>query len=116
MRITGGPLPPPEVLKKYTDAVPNGAERIMNMAEKEQLHKHGIENRSLLLVTIGQVGGFIIVMFSIGMAGYLVMHNKALEAAVPFFSGIALLLYGGYTVRKKPEPKKQLGPPPKEVA
>ncbi len=30
------PLPPPNIMKGYDDIIPNGAERIMQMAEKEQ--------------------------------------------------------------------------------
>ena len=30
-----GPLPPPQMLEQYNRAVPNGAERIMAMAEKQ---------------------------------------------------------------------------------
>jgi uncharacterized membrane protein len=30
-----GPLPPPEVLKGYNEAIPDGAERILKMAENQ---------------------------------------------------------------------------------
>jgi uncharacterized membrane protein len=35
-----GPLPPPAILAQYNNAVPNAAERILKMAEKEQSHAH----------------------------------------------------------------------------
>ena len=34
-----GPVPPPEVLSKFNDAIPGGATRILEMAEKEQQHR-----------------------------------------------------------------------------
>lgn len=40
-----GPIPPPESLEKYNDIVPGAAERIIGMAEKEQVHRHTIEER-----------------------------------------------------------------------
>lgn len=40
-----GPLPPASELKRYNEACPNAAERIISLAEKEQQHRHDIENR-----------------------------------------------------------------------
>lgn len=42
-----GPLPPPEVLKKYDEALPGTAERILRMAERENEHRIGWESRTL---------------------------------------------------------------------
>jgi uncharacterized membrane protein len=41
-----GPLPPPEILAKYNDALPNGAERIVAMAEGQMKHRQALENPS----------------------------------------------------------------------
>lgn len=38
-----GPLPPPRQLIEYDKAVPGGAERIFQMAEREQAHRHEIQ-------------------------------------------------------------------------
>ena len=38
-----GPLPPPEALARFQQIVPNGAERILHMAEQEQLHRISTE-------------------------------------------------------------------------
>lgn len=34
-----GPLPPPDVLERYDDIVPGGADRLLSMVEKEQSHR-----------------------------------------------------------------------------
>jgi len=34
-----GPLPPPAALERFNQIIPNGAERILAMAEKEQAHR-----------------------------------------------------------------------------
>jgi uncharacterized membrane protein len=34
-----GPLPSPEALEKFGEIVPNGAERVIRMAEAEQAHR-----------------------------------------------------------------------------
>lgn len=36
LSMRGGPLPSPEELRQFNEIIPNGAERIMRMAEKEQ--------------------------------------------------------------------------------
>lgn len=35
-----GPLPAPRQMREYEEIVPGGAERIFQMAEREQLHRH----------------------------------------------------------------------------
>lgn len=39
-----GPLPDPESLVDYDKVIPNGADRLMKMAEKQQDHRISIEN------------------------------------------------------------------------
>ena len=38
-----GPLPPPEILQAYNKALPNGADRIVAVAEKQSAHRQEIE-------------------------------------------------------------------------
>lgn len=38
-----GPLPPPDILIQYNDIQPGFAERIVAMAEREQAHRHSLE-------------------------------------------------------------------------
>jgi uncharacterized membrane protein len=42
-----GPLPDAETLIQYDSVIPNGADRIMAMAEKQQDHRINIETKSL---------------------------------------------------------------------
>jgi uncharacterized membrane protein len=39
-----GPIPPPGILAGYDKALPNGADRVMKMAEREQEHRHKMED------------------------------------------------------------------------
>lgn len=39
-----GPLPHPETLAQYEEIIPNGAERIMAMAEKQSAHRIELES------------------------------------------------------------------------
>lgn len=42
-----GPLPPPKVLKSYETILPGTAERIIQMAEREQSHRHSMDTLAL---------------------------------------------------------------------
>ncbi len=42
-----GPLPPPGALAQFDQIIPNGAERILRMAEQEQAHRIETENITL---------------------------------------------------------------------
>ncbi len=38
-----GPLPPPQILEKYNEVVPDAAERIIAMAERQSKHRQQLE-------------------------------------------------------------------------
>lgn len=42
-----GPIPSPEKLEKYDDVLPGAADRIIKMAEKQQLHRFSLEESSI---------------------------------------------------------------------
>ncbi len=64
LRFFSGPLPPPDVLREYNEIVPGSAERILQMAEREQSHRHGAETRDgeggLTLAKRGQLVGAVL--------------------------------------------------------
>jgi LPXTG-motif cell wall-anchored protein len=61
-----GPLPPPDILSQYDTIVPGAAERILQMAEKEQQHRFDCEKkveRSAIRVTFtGVIFAFLSVL------------------------------------------------------
>jgi uncharacterized membrane protein len=40
-----GPLPPPSILAAYNKIIPDGADRILQMAERQGLHRESLESR-----------------------------------------------------------------------
>jgi uncharacterized membrane protein len=42
-----GPIPPPDMLHRYNQIIPNAAERILAMAENENRHRHDQDNKAL---------------------------------------------------------------------
>lgn len=96
-----GPLPPPALLAKYNEVIPNGAERIMAMAERQSAHREALEARVvagnvesqargshyafiICLVTI--VGGFVL----IGM-GKSIMGVSAVVGSLATLAGVFLI-------------------------
>lgn len=75
-----GPLPSPETLKQYDELLPGTAERIISMAERQNIHRIDLENkvitRQLQDSRVGQFMGFLIavlfaaVAYSLGMNGH----------------------------------------------
>lgn len=66
-----GPLPPSVEMDRYNQIIPNGSERIMAMAEKEQAARHKFNNISLDIEKRGQKYGlFVIIVFGF-FSGYL---------------------------------------------
>ena len=41
------PLPPPATLAEFNHIIENGAERIMRMAEAEQIHRHSLDQKTI---------------------------------------------------------------------
>jgi uncharacterized membrane protein len=70
-----GPLPPPEVLRRYDEVQPGLASRIVSMAEKEQTFRHGIVEKQINGVTRsttrGQYLAFAVVVVMASAAGYV---------------------------------------------
>jgi uncharacterized membrane protein len=78
--LQAGPLPPAEELAKYNLIIPNGADRIMAMAEKEQIHRHEMESIDIKSapsqIKRGQLSALSIVMGSLVLTGYLFYLGK----------------------------------------
>jgi len=83
-----GPLPPPEVLVRYNDAVSEGAKRIMDMAEKQAAHRQAMESRvigaNIFDQRLGVILGFVLAIFVAVGGGYLIYtgHNAGGISAV----------------------------------
>lgn len=71
-----GPVPPPELLGKYDDVIPNGAERIMVMAEQQLAHRidlertvvHGDARRSWFGLWLGFIVSLVIIAAGVTVA------------------------------------------------
>ena len=55
-----GPLPPPAALREFDEIIPNGAERIMVMCEKEQASRIAGERRASIAEICIEGGGRLV--------------------------------------------------------
>lgn len=90
------PLPPPNIMKGYDDIIPNGAERIMQMAEKEQdsqitertetrKDNKEIAFKKINLIKRGQYMGYSLAVILMGLATTFVFTGH---------ENVALFLFG----------------------
>lgn len=105
-----GPIPPAEELRRYGEIVPNGAERIMTMAEQQQAHRLKLEE---LVVTSqqvqsqrGQIIGSVLVALLIGSGTYLGSLGMSAVASIVF--GTTILSVGATFVAGKISQAKDL--------
>ena len=84
--VRSGPLPAPEELAAYNQIIPEGADRIMKMAEHQSAHRISLEttivNSQQKQSFCGQVFGLIIGLSGLGLATFAAIHKQ------PWFGSI----------------------------
>jgi len=105
-----GPLPPPEQLKQYEEVSPGFAERIVQMAEKEQDFRHRdtdrIRGMQRKIIGRGQVFGFILSLVIILGGILLIMSDKPTSGFISILTGVATVA-GPFFYRMHREKKEQ---------
>jgi uncharacterized membrane protein len=108
-----GPIPPPALLEKYNSLIPNGAERILAMAEKQSAHREYLEKRvvdgNVSNQTRGSYFGFIISLVAILSGVWLIDHGKSPEGLVAIIASlgglVSVFFYSKYQQKKEREEK-----------
>ncbi len=100
-----GPLPPPELLTKYNDAVPGAADRIITMAEEQQRHTHKMQEIDLTEAAAdlkrGKHIGVVVVALAFIVCGYAI-YEGAFDVARWVGTTTVLGLVGAYVLGKIP--------------
>ena len=109
------PLPPPDLFKKYNDAVPDGAERLLKMVENQSQHRIQMEERAveggLKNRDRGQIFAFIICVLALGGGIFLIHTNKNVSGLVIILGAlggiVSTFIIGskGQKMKKEPEIK-----------
>jgi len=118
-----GPLPPPEVLEKYNQAMPGLAERIISMAEQQGRHRQEIEktviNSNAFVQKVGPFLGFIVAMTAVIGGIVLILKGKdgyGLAAIITALASLAgVFIYGKKQQRKNLDEKAQDLAQPKQL-
>jgi uncharacterized membrane protein len=104
-----GPLPPPGLLAKYNEVIPNGAERIMAMAERQSAHRESLEAKVVEGNVASQARGshyaFIICLITIVGGIVLIGMGKSIYGVSAVIGSVAAL--AGVFITAKIEQKKE---------
>lgn len=104
-RIWQGPYPPPEILKAYNDAFPNGAENIFLESKAQREHRHALENKvipeELSQSRRGQTFGFIITLAFLVASFVLILKGHGVYGTilggVDLITLVTIFVYGRKT-------------------
>jgi len=91
-----GPLPDPDTYAQYAQLIPNGADRIMLMAEKQLEHRIKLESKErsgqMLQSNIGQFLAFFIGIAAIGASTYCIVSGHDWSGSILGVGGLTGLV------------------------
>lgn len=104
-----GPLPPPDILARYNDALPDGAERIIALAERQAAHRMALESRvvdaDIKRSNLGLGAGLLVALAGLFASFLMVDRGNAVAGAVvaslDLAGLVAVFVYG--TVSRRSE-------------
>lgn len=106
-----GPLPPPGLLARYNDVIPNGAERIMAMAERQSAHRESLEAKVVAGNVASQARGshyaFIICLITIVGGFVLIGMGKSIYGISAVIASLATLA-GVFVIAKTSQRKERV--------
>jgi len=106
-----GPLPPPGLLAKYNEVIPDGAERIMAMAERQSAHREALEAKVIAGNIDSQARGshyaFIICLVTI-VGGFVLIGMGKSVIGVSAIIGSLATLAGVFLVSKREQRKERV--------
>lgn len=104
LRSHSGPLPDAETLIQYNSVIPDGADRIMKMAEKQQEHRMELEMKVVTghsrQSVIGQWFGLIIGLVGIGCGTFLAYSGEPTVGGI-IAGGTVVSLVSVFVIGKK---------------
>lgn len=113
MQEFSGPLPPPGALEKYNQIIPNGAERIMVMAEEQSKHRKTLEAKALNTDSrnslLGIIFAFVLGLTTIVVGAIIILKDYVYPGTIMGSAGlvglVSAFIYGTRSRRKERENK-----------
>ncbi|MFZ7164578.1 DUF2335 domain-containing protein [Avibacterium avium] len=99
-----GPLPMADDMRKYNEVIPNGADRIMKLAENEQRNRYTIPKWSLFLKGLGLVFAMVSVALVIWFCFELI-NKEQYGLSVTVMISVLVALAGVFAIGKVIHPK-----------
>lgn len=91
-----GPLPDSQTLEEYNRIIPNGADRIMIVFEKQSEHRMTIEKKviggQMFQSNLGQIFALVIGLFSLSCATYVILEGHEWAGSIIGVGGITGLV------------------------
>ncbi|RMH63838.1 MAG: DUF2335 domain-containing protein [Bacteroidetes bacterium] len=87
-----GPLPPPDTLREYGDVIPGLPDVLVEMARKEQNHRHEMERLFMRRFSRGQWMGFTLGLLVIALAAVLLWNGQNIGGLGTLLLGISALI------------------------
>ena len=111
-----GPIPPPAILEKYNQIVPNAAERIIRMAEKQSDHRMDLEKKvidsSIFKSYLGMIFATGIAVYGLYIAKEIAIDGNpataGIIAAIDIIGLISVGIYNGNIQKNEREQRKQM--------
>lgn len=103
-----GPIPDAETLIKYNSVIPDGADRIMKMAENQQSHRINIESKIIKSQSseskLGQIFGLVIGLVGIVCGTYLAANGNPTVGGI-IAGGTVVSLVSVFVIGKREQSK-----------
>ena len=81
-----GPIPAPQILQQYNNIIPNAAERILRMAEKQSDHRMALESKvvssNIVKSYLGMAGGTSVAIFGLYVAKVVAVSGNPATAGI----------------------------------
>lgn len=105
-----GPLPSPRQMKQYNDVLPGAAERIFQLTEREQAHRHNSETKALDGAISrdkrGQCMAYTLSLLILGIAAYFAYQGDKWFAGV-LITGNLVALATVFSIGKRAGKEKE---------
>lgn len=83
------PLPLPEHVEQYNNTLPGAAERIFNMAERQQEHRFRMEEQIVHLSNKGRISGLVISLAVVACSAYAIYAGYPWAAVAMISANLA---------------------------
>ena len=97
-----GPIPPPAMLKEFNEIIPNGATRILEMAENQAKHRQSLEaaviHSDISQSRWGLFSALVVVVTATIMGGIVALNGQPAAgvgiAGAPSVALVGIFIYG----------------------